>query len=151
MNDGRLSVGLGAHHPATPAAPGPHDGHARHLPHGAGPAPALKPPSAEEIASIELVDDSGTDAVKSKIRAFGTASINAAHEFKRSPHANHTGAVRVRSFHGRLSEQGLEYLDNAINDWLDRHADVEVKFVTSTVGLFDGKIKEPALVLNVWY
>ena len=62
-----------------------------------------------------------------------------------------TGAVRMKSFHGRLSDNGLEYLDNSVNEWLDAHPEVEVKFVTSTVGLYDGKIKELALILNVWY
>jgi hypothetical protein len=45
----------------------------------------------------------------------------------------------------------LEYLDDSVNKWLDAHPEVEVKFVTSTVGMYDGKIKELALILNVWY
>ena len=35
--------------------------------------------------------------------------------------------------------------------WLDAHPEVEVKFVTSTVGIFEGKMREPALILNLWY
>ena len=57
----------------------------------------------------------------------------------------------MKSFHGKYSDQGLQYLDDAVNEWLDAHPDVEVKFVTSTVGVFEGKIREPALVLNLWY
>jgi hypothetical protein len=45
----------------------------------------------------------------------------------------------------------LEYLDNAVNEWLDANPDVEVKFVTPTVMTFEGKIREAALVLNIWY
>jgi hypothetical protein len=42
-------------------------------------------------------------------------------------------------------------MDDKINEWLDGHPEIEIKNVTSTVGLYDGKIKEPALILNVWY
>ncbi len=45
----------------------------------------------------------------------------------------------------------MDYLDNAINEWLDQHPEVEVKFVTQSIGMFDGKIKDLALILNVWY
>jgi hypothetical protein len=45
----------------------------------------------------------------------------------------------------------VEYLDQIINDWLEHHADIEIKFVTSTIGMWDGKLKEPTLILNVWY
>jgi hypothetical protein len=38
-----------------------------------------------------------------------------------------------------------------INEWLDDHPEIEVKFVTQTVHVFEGKIREPALVMNVWY
>jgi ABC-type glycerol-3-phosphate transport system substrate-binding protein len=62
-----------------------------------------------------------------------------------------TGATRVKSFHCKYSEQGLEYIDDQINRWLDEHPDIEVKFVTPTVMTFEGKFREPALVLNVWY
>jgi hypothetical protein len=37
-------------------------------------------------------------------------------------------------------------MDNQINEWLDANPEVEVKFVTSTVGVFEGKMREPALV-----
>lgn len=86
-----------------------------------------------------------------KIIAFGADAHRHHHDWKRVPVKTGSGACRVRSFHGKYSEQGLEYLDNAINEWLDGHPEVEVKFVTSTVMTFEGKIREPALVLNIWY
>ena len=42
-------------------------------------------------------------------------------------------------------------MDDKINEWLDAHPEIEVKFVTTAVGPYEGKIKEPALVMNVWY
>ena len=106
-----------------------------------------------ELDPIELIDEPPVEAppLSKKIKAFGVDSDRHQHEFKRKLNQNGQGATRVRSFHGKYSEQGLEYLDNAINEWLDNHPEVEVKFVTSTVMTFEGKIREPALVLNVWY
>jgi hypothetical protein len=124
-------------------------------------APAVVPPqghapSDKDLEPLSLVEEiaevtpSATPAPK-KILAFGEGAHVRKHQWKRTLQQTGTGATRVRSFHGKYSEQGLEYLDNAINEWLDNNADVEVKFVTSTVMTFEGKIREPALVLNLWY
>jgi hypothetical protein len=67
------------------------------------------------------------------------------------PTSTGTGACRVRTFHGKLSDQGLDYIDEAINQWLDDHPEIDIKFVTTNVGMFDGKFKDIALVVNVWY
>ena len=134
------------HQPGIHHAPQPHHG----VVHGAGPVPTLKRPAPVVEEPIELEADDVAAPAKSKIVAFGdTAHVT--HSYKRPTHKNQTGAVRVRSFHCRLSEQGLEYMDNAINDWLEHNPDIEVKFTSSVVGQFDGKIKEPALILNLWY
>ncbi len=105
------------------------------------------------LDSISLVDLEGTaDApATSKIKAFGVAGMTTAHTYKRPTHATGQGACRVRSFHGRLSDEGMAYMDDKINEWLDSHPDIEVKIVTTSIGQYEGKIKEPALVLNVWY
>jgi hypothetical protein len=165
MNEQRPGLGHGQSPHITPAAaphspgihphPQPAVHHGTHPPqhgvlHGAGPVPTMKKPTVID-EPIELEADDLAAPTKSKIVAFGDHATHAAHDWKRSSHKNQTGAVRVRSFHCRLSEQGLEYMDNAINEWLDHHPDIEIKFTSSVVGLFDGKIKEPALILNLWY
>jgi len=127
------------HHPAAPGAPAP-----------AAPRPVK--PVEDEPLSLVAEEAAHSDPTKSKIRAFSIAEAHiGAHDWKRTPHDNNSGACRVRSFHGRMSDQGLEYLDNAVNEWLDKHPEVEVKFVSSVVGMFDGKIKDLALILNLWY
>jgi hypothetical protein len=104
---------------------------------------------------LELVEEEAkavtAEPPKSKIHGITSAAALAQHSYKRPTHSNKTGAVRMRTFHCRLSEQGVEYLDQIINDWLESHPEVEVKFVTSTIGMWDGKLKEPTLILNVWY
>jgi hypothetical protein len=115
--------------------------------------PPIAPASDEPIALVEelLEDDLATTSAPKKIKAFGEDGTKKHHDWKRKAAATGQGACRVRSFHGKYSDQGLQYLDDAVNEWLDANPDVEVKFVTSTVGVFEGKIREPALVLNLWY
>lgn len=121
--------------------------------------PRAAPPTPVEEEPIALIDDepqgaptSATEQFTKKIKAIGEAgSHKKHHDWKRHLHANGTGAIRVRSFHGKYSDSGLQYLDDAINEWLDANPEIEIKFVTSTVGVFEGKIREPALVLNLWY
>jgi hypothetical protein len=73
-------------------------------------------------------------------------------KFKRATLLTGTGACRVRSFHGRLSDDGLAFMDDKINEWLDNHPDVEVKFVNSLVGPLEGKVTgEQGLIVTLWY
>jgi hypothetical protein len=106
--------------------------------------------SLDPIGLVEEPSNLATETAK-KIKAFGVTGTQKTHDWKRKCSVNGTGACRVRSFHGRLSDQGLGFMDDQINEWLDSHPEVEVKLVTSTVGQYEGKIREPALVLNLWY
>jgi len=117
------------------------------------PTPPTKAPEAA-MEQLGLAEPSGAPGAPSKIKAFGNeaaAGGTAAHKFKRTPNVSGFGACRVRSFIGKISGPGLEYMDNNINLWLDAHPDVEVKFVTSTVGPTDGKSSETSIVMNLWY
>ncbi len=85
-----------------------------------------------------------------KIKTFGGA---ARHEdsWSRSPNVTGTGAIHVKSFHSKLSDDGIAYLDRQINEWLDAHPQYEVKFVTTAVGEWTSKLgKEAGLVVQVW-
>ncbi len=137
------------HHPHDAHGPGTTHDRPITLTRGAV-LPQHKPEDVDN-SPIELIDDLVQDAPSKKIRAFGAGEHLHQKEYKRPTFSNQTGAVRVKTFHGKLSDQGMDYLDNAVNDWLEAHPGFEVKFVTSAVGMFDGKIKEPALMLNVWY
>jgi hypothetical protein len=133
-----------------------------HAPHQATHAPAGMP-KVSGLRDLKVPDnnldpisleDEPADATPqpSKIRAFGVKAMgNSAHDYKRIPTVTGTGAVRVRTFHGRLSDEGMAFMDEKINEWMDNHPDIEVKQVTTTIGLFEGKIKEQALVVNIWY
>lgn len=95
---------------------------------------------------------SASEPPKSKIQAFsqGIGGKKHTETWKRKTNVNGTGATHVKSFHCKLNSESVEYMDQQINQWLDEHPDYEVKFVTSSVGEWTGKVKEPALVVNVW-
>lgn len=143
------------HHPIvhpTPLGHHPPAGHGLPLPSAARGAPIAPKLAPVDDTPIELItDEEEIKAENKKIVAYGGGIGHKEHQWKRQTNVTGQGACRVRSFHGKYSDQGLEYLDNSINEWLDAHPEIEVKFVTSTVMTFEGKIREPALVLNVWY
>ena len=111
-------------------------------------------PNTEPMALVDepkaAATATATAPPPSKIKLMATAA-GPANNYKRQPTATGHGACRVRSFHGRMSDEGLTFLDDKINEWLDNHPEIEIKFVTTQIGVFEGKIREPALVVNVWY
>jgi hypothetical protein len=144
--------------PRPLVSPRPANAPSQNLPR-TGTAPVINPAAASKPAdddAISLVEDDDSDATSaapaapSKIK-FDADLAHRTHQWKRTLSQQGTGACRVRTFHGKLSDQGCEFVDDAINVWLDAHPDINVKFVTTNVGLFDGKFKDIALVVSVWY
>lgn len=143
------------------------------LPPGySGPAPEQpeqnKPPKREEedlalddtlpldltpIEAPKAVDPGAQPAQgASKIRTFEQKLSAGRHEdnWNRTPNSTGTGAIHVKSFHCKLTGDSLDFLDQQINEWLDAHPQYEVKFVTTSIGTWTGKLKEPNLIVNVW-
>jgi hypothetical protein len=114
---------------------------------GAGSAPAAS--SAGEPGPLPVATGVGQAAGSKKITAFGKERR---HEEKwaRTPNTTGQGAIHVRTFHSKITEDALAYMDQVINEWLDNHPQYEVKFVSTTVGTLSGKLKEPALLCQVW-
>jgi hypothetical protein len=104
-------------------------------------------PISMEPAPVPVVESSGP--VGSKITAFGKEKKHE-EEWTRTPNTTGTGAIHVKTFHSKLTDDALTYMDRVINEWLDAHPQYEVKFVTCTVGTLTGKLKEPHLVCQVW-
>jgi hypothetical protein len=88
---------------------------------------------------------------KPKIHGFSSGNIKKhAENWKRKTNLTGTGATHMRTFHCKLNSESVEYMDQQINEWLDNHPDYEVKMVTTAIGEWTGKIKEPAMVVTVW-
>ena len=45
----------------------------------------------------------------------------------------------------------LANMDDIVNEWLDKHPDVYVKTVTSSIGTFEAKKKEPHMFVCIFY
>ena len=111
---------------------------------------------AEE--SIDLVDleGDGSGRTPTQIKAFGRGARAAATELrheevlKRALNVTGQGATRSRTFHSKLNDAALALIDQAVNEWIDS-AGVEIKCVSSCIGIFEGKKPEPHLILSVWY
>lgn len=93
---------------------------------------------------------SGSGAAAAVGGAFAGVTRGAAH-LKRPLDPTAAGATRCRTFHCKLNDAAIEFLNGVINQWLDEHADITVKFATSTLGVFEGKNKEPNLILTLFY
>ncbi len=102
-------------------------------------------------------DDSTPSSVVSKsIKSFGGGSVTLGHAtadagLRRPTQKNVPYATRCRTFHCKLNETAIAYLDRMVNEWVDAHEEIEIKFVTSTIGLFEGKHADPNLIMTLFY
>ncbi len=71
--------------------------------------------------------------------------------FERSLDPKGAGGSRCRTFHCRLSDGAIDFMNSQINDWLNGNDKITVKFATSTIGLFEGKHTEPNMIMTVFY
>ncbi len=122
----------------------------------AAPAAAAPASKNDDDELISLVTDDEIPSSKSQmIRSFSTGStLGGAHHdesLKRPIGGPQDAATRVRTFHCKLTDAGLANLDDIINDWLDSHTEVYIKSVTSSVGTFESKKKEPHLFICLFY
>jgi hypothetical protein len=109
--------------------------------------PSLRPDDPSR--PLPMAEPSSLAGGTGKITAFGKERR---HEdsWKRTPNTTGNGAIHVKTFHCKLTEDAVAYMDQTINEWLDAHPQYEVKFVSSTIGVMTGKLKEPALFCQVW-
>ncbi|MBN2376802.1 MAG: hypothetical protein JXD22_10390 [Sedimentisphaerales bacterium] len=121
------------------------------------PIPLEDSDDEEEAQPVQLEQEVKKEETKieglGKIRTFKGTSLSGVKEessFKR-PLVKGGGATRVRTFHTKMSDNAMHYLDGLINEWLDAHEDVEVKFSNTTVGVVEGKKSEPHLITTIWY
>lgn len=97
-----------------------------------------------------LRQDVGSPKIKQLEQRLGAGLGKSSDGWARPPTNSGTGACHVKSFHCKLGGDSLDYLDRQINEWMDNHPECEVKLVTTTVGEWQGKLKEPALIVQIW-
>lgn len=116
---------------------------------GGGPAVQETPVHAEADDKPRIVA-----APSDMIRFSGGVSHAEAQRedrFRRPLLKGSAAATRCKSFHGKLTDAAIAYLNDQINDWVDAHDDVEIKFAQTTVGPVEGKHTEPHLIITLFF
>ncbi len=105
----------------------------------------------QDIPKKEETKIEGLEKIRSFGKGAGLSLVKDESSYKRPLNKSGTGATRVRTFHTKMSDNAMHYLDGLINEWLDAHEEVEVKFSNTTVGVVEGKKAEPHLIVTLWY
>lgn len=111
---------------------------------------------ALEEAEVPVLEDDKPEE-KPKIKAFGEDSVfgqmvdHDESKFQRPLVNTGRNAIRCRTFHTKLTDAAISYMDNQINEWIDKNPQIEIKFATSSIGMFEAKRQEPHLILTVFY
>lgn len=97
----------------------------------------------------------------SKIRQFGgspggmgdsfAGAIIEKSEWNRETLRGTSSATRCRTFHCKLTDASFSHMNQQINEWVDNHEDIEIKFATSAIGVVEGKHADPHLIITVFY
>lgn len=115
--------------------------------------PEKVPESQGEPAKIELEPDIEVEERSTAvITSFESeTNLETTYQFERPLLQKGQNATRIRTFHTRLSDKAMTYLDEQINEWIDKNPDIEVKFSSVNVGKVEGKKIEDHLIITVWY
>jgi hypothetical protein len=120
------------------------------------------PPKPAAGGGIQLADWEEPPAVKSgtgQSPPTATATAGISHEaavhhktsFRRPLLTGSANATRCRTFHCKLSDAAMAYLNDQVNDWVDSQDGVEVKFATTAIGVVEGKHSDPHLIVTIFY
>ena len=113
---------------------------------------------SDDLAPIEFEDDNESSTVEmtsSRIHKGAETAPGAGgwddERFKRPLDPKTSAASRCRTFHCRISQGAVDFLNEQVNDWLDQNKDITIKFSNTVIGMFEGKHTEPNLILTVFY
>lgn len=127
-----------------------------------GQATILAPGEGEHLTPIKFDDSPDSEASgasRTTLRTIGGggetfAGSEALYDdstLKRPPITDGPGATRCRTFHAKLNDGAVGFLNKHINDWADADPNVVIKFATSTIGVWEGKKADPHLIVTVFY
>ncbi len=119
--------------------------------------PSMKAPGeGEELESLSIIGDderehtSSFTAMGSETLADTFAHFEDSH-LKRNLDPNGAGATRCRTFHAKLNDGAVAFMNKQINEWADEHPKITIKAASSTIGVWEGKKSDPHLILTVFY
>jgi hypothetical protein len=126
--------------------------------HGVAVVAADEPIALVEVeeAGVEGADEPiAYDKKPTVIRSFGgagglTASA-AGHTFRRPLLLDTPNATRCRVFHAKLADGAFMHMCEQINEWVDASDEIQIKFVSSCIGVVEGKHADQHLIMTVFY
>jgi uncharacterized Zn finger protein (UPF0148 family) len=111
-----------------------------------------------EEVPIALVDEEDKPRVAAgpseQIHGFSGAEMTAQraeHRYHRELLHDTRSATRCRTFHCKMTDASFQNINEQINEWVDEHEDIEIKFALSNVGVVEGKHADPHLIITVFY
>lgn len=117
-------------------------------------------PSEEgnEIDLSPVAVDASPSSGKTTVSSFsGDSLAGASHgpadesKYQHPPDPNSPNASRCRTFHSKLNEGAVGFMQEQLNAWADKDPNIRIKFASSTIGVFEGKHADPHLILTVFY
>ena len=117
----------------------------------------------EELSPIAFPDEDASEGTQgvatssSSIYGFsadtlgGGKALRDESKYNRRLEPNAPAATRCRTFHAKLNEGAVAFMNEQINSWVDSEADIRIKFASSTIGIFEGKHADPNLIVTVFY
>ena len=122
------------------------------------PTPAAGPVAEPAEVPIALVAEDELDQAPERpasIRAFAsgvqTGATGTREQYRRGLLTGSASATRCRTFHTKLNDASFAHLNEQINEWVDAHDEIEIKFATSVIGVVEGKHADPHLIVTVFY
>lgn len=113
------------------------------------------PPASAALGSIALQPEApaarGAPAPEPTARVVTSAPAPREPTYRRALLDTPGLATRSRSFHAKLTDASLVHLNQQVNEWVDAHPDVSIKFATSSVGIIEGKHTDQHLVITIFY
>ncbi|MBN2445279.1 MAG: hypothetical protein JXO22_01020 [Phycisphaerae bacterium] len=117
---------------------------------------ATPEPAAEPIQLVDVLD-AAAGASAGDLKQYGGGGItfdqtaDGDEGYRRPVNPDTRTATRCRTFHGKLNDASMNHLNRQINEWVDANDDIQIKFVTSDIGIVEGKHADQHLILTVFY
>ncbi|MFQ5489539.1 MAG: hypothetical protein ACE5GE_02355 [Phycisphaerae bacterium] len=112
----------------------------------------------KEVDLSPVVMDASESPGGTTIRSYsGDSLAGASHgasgesKYQHPPNPDSPYASRCRTFHTKLNEGAVSFMQDQINSWADQDPNIRIKFASSAIGIFEGKHADPHLILTVFY
>ncbi|NOS99583.1 MAG: hypothetical protein HOP29_03045 [Phycisphaerales bacterium] len=119
--------------------------------------PSMRAPGeGAGLESLAVIDDESM-AGSGNIRAISADTLAGAalhvddSEYRRPLNPNAPAATRCRTFHAKLNDGAVAFMNRQVNDWADHNPDVTIKYAASTIGVWEGKKADPHMILTIFY